>query len=190
MGEPLTAGVAVAGLTLLAVLLMMGGEALLSSYNATVLRKRGAVEPSGDVLATMSWAYPLSFVAMGVEGALTGPAPGRVIVTGLAVLGLAKALKIWAIATLGWRWTYRVLVPPGAALVVAGPYRVVRHPNYIAVVGELVGVALTVGAPLTGVLGVAGFGWLLRQRIAVEDRALRPTAAASRRHDASGAGLS
>ena len=174
MGDPRTAAVAVAGLTLLAVLLMMAGEAVLSRYNAAVLLARGAVEPPGDVIATMQWAYPLSFVAMAVEGAFAGPASGSFIVAGLAVFGVAKALKIWAIATLGWRWTYRVLVPPGAPLVVAGPYRVLRHPNYVAVVGELAGVALTVGAPFTGVLGVVGFGWLLRRRIAVEDRALRP----------------
>jgi methyltransferase len=190
MGDPQSAGLAVAALTLLAVLLMMGGEALLSSYNAAVLRARGAVEPADDVIATMQWAYPLAFVAMAVEGALTGPPPGPVVVAGLAVFGLAKALKIWAIATLGWRWTFRVLVPPGAPLVAAGPYRVMRHPNYLAVVGELVGVALTVGAPLTGVLGVLGFGALLRRRIAVEDRALRPTAATAPGRDRSTARLS
>jgi isoprenylcysteine carboxyl methyltransferase (ICMT) family protein YpbQ len=48
----------------------------------------------------------------------------------------------------------------------------INHPNYVAVIGELVGVAATVWAPVTGVLITIGFGWLLRARIRVEDRAL------------------
>jgi methyltransferase len=63
-------------------------------------------------------------------------------------------------------------VPPGAALVVGGPYRLMRHPNYLAVVGEIVGAAMIVAAPVTGAIAAVGFGWLLRRRIAVEDRAL------------------
>jgi isoprenylcysteine carboxyl methyltransferase (ICMT) family protein YpbQ len=47
-----------------------------------------------------------------------------------------------------------------------------RHPNYLAVVGEIAGVALTVWAPITGAAALVGFGWLLWQRMAVEDRAL------------------
>jgi methyltransferase len=163
---------AIAGLVVLAVLLVMAGEAALSAHNERVLRARGAIEPQGDVFATMQWAYPASFVAMGIEGALTGPAPANVLAAGLATFGLAKALKIWAISSLGVRWTFRVLVLPEAPLVTTGPYAVLRHPNYVAVVGELAGVALAVWAPITGTLAVIGFGTLMRQRIRVEDRAL------------------
>jgi methyltransferase len=85
---------------------------------------------------------------------------------------MAKALKFWAIATLGPRWTFRVLVPPGAPLVTGGPYAWVRHPNYLAVIGEFVSFAILVGAPLTGLGSVIGFGALLRRRIRVEERAL------------------
>jgi hypothetical protein len=51
-------------LTLVAVLLIMGGEALLSAYNERGLRARGAVEPPDDVYPIMQWAYPVAFVAM------------------------------------------------------------------------------------------------------------------------------
>ncbi len=103
---------------------------------------------------------------------LAGPAPMAVLFAGLVVFGVAKALKAWAISSLGWRWTFRVLVPPGDPLVVRGPYRLLRHPNYVAVCGEIIGVALTVSAPITGAAALIGFGWLLLRRIAVEDRAL------------------
>lgn len=163
---------AVALLTLGAVLLIMAGEAVLSAFNERLLRARGAVEPPGDVFPTMRWAYPLSFLAMGLEGALFGPAPPPAIAFGLAIFGVAKALKLWAISSLGIRWTFRVLVLPDQPLVASGPYRWMRHPNYLAVLGELAGVAVTVGAPLTGLVGVIGFGALMRARIRVEDRAL------------------
>lgn len=158
--------------TLAAVVAVMGGEAVLSAFNASLLRARGAVEPPDDVYRTMQWAYPAAFVAMALEGALTGPSPQSALALGLGVFGLAKGLKAWAIATLGTRWSFRVLVPPGEPPIAAGPYRWLNHPNYVAVGGEIAGVALIVGAPITGVLACTGFGWLMRRRIAIEDRAL------------------
>ena len=164
--------VAIAIITVLAVLLIMAGEAVLSSFNEKLLRARGAIEPQDDVINMMRWAYPSAFVVMGIEGALTGPAPRDVLMSGLALFGLAKALKIWAMSSLGPKWSYRVLVVPGEPLVKTGPYQFLSHPNYLAVVGELVSVALMVWAPITGVLSTIGFGWLMIQRMKIEDRAL------------------
>lgn len=163
---------AIAVLTVVAALLMMGGELVLSLFNERQLRAKGAIEPPGDVIGTMRWAYPVSFIAMAVEGALMGPSPALVMLGGLALFGFAKALKVWAISSLGSRWSYRVLILPGAPLVTSGPYRFMAHPNYLAVVGELVSVAMIVGAPITGVLATSAFGLLMRARIRVEDRAL------------------
>lgn len=164
--------VAIAGVTILASLLIMGGEAILSSFNERQLRARGAIEPEGDVIDAMRLAYPGAFLAMGIEGALTGPAPVNILMGGLALFGVAKALKVWAISSLAGRWSYKVLILPGAPLVTAGPYQFISHPNYLAVVGEIVSVALIVWAPITGTLATIGFGWLMIQRMKVEDRAL------------------
>ena len=87
-------------------------------------------------------------------------------------LSARRRSRYWAIATLGDRWTFRVLVPPGSSRTLGGPYRVLRHPNYIGVAGELVGFALLAGAPIAGALACAGFGALLFARIRVEERAL------------------
>jgi methyltransferase len=164
--------IAIAGVTTVAVLLIMAGEAALSAFNERRLRAQGAVEPAGDVINTMRWAYPLSFITMGIEGALTGPAPRELVMYGLALLGLAKALKLWAISSLGSRWSFRVLVLPGAPLVSAGPYRFLAHPNYVAVAGEIASVAMIVWAPIAGVLATFGFGALMVKRIRIEDIAL------------------
>jgi len=131
------------------------------------------VEPPDPVYPTMRWAYPAVFVAMAAEGALSGTVPRSVVVAGISVFAVAKFIKIWAISTLGERWTYKVLVLPGAPLIAEGPYRFVRHPNYVGVIGELVGMALIVGARVTGPLGLVFFSWLLVRRIRAEDQALR-----------------
>ena len=164
--------IAIAAITTLAALLIMAGEAVLSSFNERQLRARGAIEPAEDVIGSMQWAYPGAFIVMGIEGALTGPAPRDVLLAGLALFGVAKALKVWAISSLGSRWTYRVLVLPGEPLVTSGPYRFIPHPNYLAVAGEIISVAMIVWAPFTGVLAAIGFGRLMVARIRVEDRAL------------------
>jgi len=65
-----------------------------------------------------------------------------------------------------------VFVVPGAPLVRSGPYRWMRHPNYIGVIGELVGFALLVEARVTGPVAVLVFSELLRRRIRAEEQAL------------------
>jgi methyltransferase len=161
---------------LILVLLLMLAELRLSRANERALRGAGAVEPPQEVYDHMRWAYPGAFAAMAVEGAIRGLEPGMVTAAGAAVFVVAKLLKGWAIASLGPRWTYRVLVLPGVPLVTHGPYRFMRHPNYVGVAGELVGMALLVGAVVTGPLSIVGFGALLRRRIRVEERALSTAA--------------
>ena len=91
----------------------------------------------------------------------------------LALLVASHALRWWCIASLGRQWCTRIVVVPGLSAVTAGPYRFLRHPNYVAVVLE--GIAL----PLVHTAWVTAGGFtvanaaLLRVRIAAEERALR-----------------
>jgi methyltransferase len=149
------------------------GETAISRRHARALGARGAVEPPGDVHRWMQVAYPASFLAMIGEGLWRGlPAP-PVWWAGLIVFLLSKALKVWAIGALGPLWSFRVLVLPGQRLVSRGPYRVLRHPNYVAVAGELVSVALMFGAVVAGPVAAGAFGALLWRRIRVEEAAMR-----------------
>jgi methyltransferase len=90
-----------------------------------------------------------------------------------ALLAAAAALRVWAIATLGERWTTRIVCLPGAPRVVAGPYRFLRHPNYLAVVVEMAALPLLHGAWLTAVAFSAANAVLLAVRIPAEEAALR-----------------
>ena len=159
-------------LVTVSVLLLMLVELQLSTYNERQLREHGAVEPRDDVFTWMRIAYPGVFVAMGVEAAIRGTWSRDWLLFGLLLFGWAKALKFWAIAHLGVLWTFKVLVVPGTRLVTSGPYRYLRHPNYVAVIGEIGSIAVALQTPITGALGAAGFGWLLARRVRVEELAL------------------
>jgi len=165
---------------LFAVALLIAGpmvaEAIRAARNEAAQRARGGIEPPGDVFTIMRIAYPATFLALLVEGflrgGLRGAPPAGWIVGGLACFAAAKALKWWAILSLGPFWTFRVIVVPGASLVRHGPYRLLRHPNYVGVVLELTGAAMMTGAAVCGPLGIVLFSVLLQRRIAVENRAL------------------
>jgi methyltransferase len=123
----------------------------------------------------MQVLYPGAFVAMLAAYTLDASNASALKgweAAGLVVFMLAKLLKYWAMATLGVRWTFRVLVPPGSTAVAAGPYRLIRHPNYVAVMGELVGVAMIARTPIVGGVMILLFGALILLRIRVEERAL------------------
>lgn len=154
------------------IFVLMGIEAAIAARHARALRALGAVEPAGDVYRTMQVAYPAAFLAMVAEGLWRGARPDEIASAGAWVFIAAKALKYWAIATLGQRWTFRVLVPPGSQRTVRGPYRWISHPNYVAVALELLGVALAMHALFTGPIAVAGFGYLMLRRIRIEENAL------------------
>lgn len=147
-------------------------EARRARRNERTQMTRGGIEPPDDVHGVMRWAYPAAFAVMIGEGAMRGAPPASVFVVGAGVFAFAKALKWWAIVSLGSCWTFRVVVVPGAPLVRRGPYRLLRHPNYLGVLGELAGAALMTGAMVSGPIAILGFGGLMLKRIGVEERAL------------------
>jgi methyltransferase len=155
------------------VLVPMLVEARRAARNERAQRAQGGIEPRHDVYPFMQVAYPGVFLAMLAEGLFRPPPPLTVVAAGAVIFLIGKALKWWAIVTLGQFWTFRVIVVPGSQLVTAGPYRYVRHPNYVGVLGELAGAALVAGAVVAGPLGTALFAALMGVRIQVENRAIR-----------------
>jgi methyltransferase len=166
---------------------LMLAEMSLSTQHERALRARGAMAPPGDPYVALAVLYPAAFVAMGLEGAwreyraASAPAPivpDNVIqpawfLSGVVLFVASKALKYWAIRSLGDRWSFRVLIEPGVPLVTTGPYRYVTHPNYVAVVGELVGAAMMDGARVMGPVMTIAFGLALAARVRFENRVLR-----------------
>ena len=166
--------------TLGVVLGFMIAESRVSHAHVQRLRAAGAVEPPGDVYLALAVLYPAAFFLMGVEGLWRAasaaiplrPAGPSWAAAGVLLFVASKALKYWAIRSLGERWSFRVLVLPGQPLVQTGPYRYVAHPNYIAVIGELVATAMMVEARALGPIMTAVFGLALWARVRFEDRVL------------------
>ena len=148
-------------------------ELLVSTRNARRALARGGVELGRGHYPAMVLFHALFLLACAVEPWLLPRAwPRALTLTCAALVLAAQALRWWAVATLGPRWSTRIVVLPGAPPVVGGPYRWLRHPNYLAVVIELLALPLALGAPWTAVLGSIAYAVLLAGRIPAEERAL------------------
>ena len=91
----------------------------------------------------------------------------------LALLVASHALRWWCISSLGRQWCTRIVVVPGRSAVTSGPYRFLRHPNYLAVVLEGIALPLVHTAWVTAAVFTVLNAALLRVRIAAEEQALR-----------------
>jgi methyltransferase len=149
-------------------------ELWLSQRNARWARERGAVEYGAGHLVWMKLLHTCFFVGCIAEVWLVSrPFVPALAAVCLVVAAAAQALRYWTIHTLGRRWNVAVLVLPGVPAVAGGPFRFMRHPNYLAVIAEGLAVPLLHSAFLTaGVFSLLNAA-LLAVRIGVEERALR-----------------
>jgi len=172
------------GVLLGVVLVQRIAELRLARRNEARARERGAQEFGAG-------HYPVFFLLHGAwllmwvtEALRRGPelAPAWPLWLGLFVA--AEVLRYWAIGSLGPYWNTRILVVPGVAPVARGPYRFLRHPNYVAVVLELAALPLVFGAWHTAlVVGLANLVLLVGVRIPTEMRALQWAGSVAPRHE-------
>jgi methyltransferase len=150
------------------------GELILAARNTRRLLARGGVEHGQAhypiiVGLHAAWLAGLWWLAWDRPAQLGW----------LAVFAVLQLLRVWVIASLGDRWTTRIITLPGAPVVTRGPYRFLPHPNYVVVVAEI--------AVLPLVFGLTGYalaftllnGSALWIRIRAEEAALREAAAAT-----------
>ncbi len=150
-----------------------GIELAVSRRNAARALARGGIEVGERHFAAMRLLHGIFLVACAAEVVwLRRPFIPALGVPMLVLVLAAQALRWWAVATLGSRWNVRVIVVPGEPAIATGPYRWLRHPNYLAVVVEGFALPLVHGAWLTAVVFSALDAWLLAIRIRAEERAL------------------
>ena len=155
------------GTLLLAFLtLQRVSELVIASSNTAALLRDGAHEHGAGhypvmVLLHATWLATLWFFGWNHSASLPF----------VAAFVLLQGARLWVLLTLGKRWTTRIIVAPNVAPITSGPYRLVRHPNYVVVVLEIPCVSLAMGllwhAALFGALNIAMLWW----RIRTEDRA-------------------
>ena len=142
-------------------------ELLIARRNTVALLARGAHEVGAThypliVLVHAAWLASLWLFA-----------PGRPIIWPLiALFALLQVGRLWVLATLGARWTTRIIVVPGEKLVATGPYRFVNHPNYLVVIGEIAVLPLVFGLWQVALIFSALNAAALAVRIRAENHAL------------------
>ena len=144
------------------------GELAYARRNESRLLARGAVESGARhyplfILLHGAWLLAV-FLLIPADRVPSWPL--------LALFLLLQAARVWVVATLGPYWTTRVLSLPGAPLVRRGPYRWVRHPNYLIVAAEIAVLPLAFDDWAIAIAFSLANALLLRHRIGVEERAL------------------
>ncbi len=149
-------------------------ELVVSRRNAAWSLAQGGRETGQSHFPAMVVLHTGLLVGMLVEAWVRRPeVPAALAWSMLGLAVASQALRWWCIATLGRRWNTRVIVVPGLPPVTSGPYRFMRHPNYVAVVVEGVALPLIHEAWITAVVFTVLNAALLRVRIRVEEQALR-----------------
>jgi methyltransferase len=145
-------------------------ELAWSARNTVRLRRLGAVEADAG-------GYPYFFALHAgwlLSLALLVPPAARANWPLLALFAFLQPLRLWVIASLGRYWSTRVLTLPGAPLIRTGPYRRIRHPNYLIVAAEIAVLPLAFGAfAIAAVFSCLNL-ILITRRIAIEDAILAP----------------
>lgn len=145
-------------------------EVAWSRHNTLKLRALGAKESGAGhypliVLLHTAWLGTIALVL---------PTPTDIAIAPLGLFILLQACRVWVLASLGPYFTTRIITVPGAPLVRRGPYRVLRHPNYLVVVGEILLLPLVFGELAVAVVFSILNALLLYWRTRVEDAVLAP----------------
>lgn len=149
-------------------------ELVLARENTRRLVALGAIEHGRShypliVAVHASWLVSLWWLA-----------PGRPIQWSLLILfALLQFGRLWVIRTLGSRWTTRIIILPGAPLITGGPFRLVSHPNYLIVIGEIAVLPLVFGLWELALLFSALNAVVLTIRVREENRALAQSSRAA-----------
>jgi methyltransferase len=144
------------------------GELVLARRNTRRLLAQGAREAAPEhypLIVIMHAAWLAGLWWLGWDRPIQWP--------WLAVFLVLQGLRVWVLATLGPRWTTRIIIVPGAPLVARGPYRLLRHPNYAVVVGEIAALPLAFGLPAYAAAFTLLNAVALTMRIRAENAALR-----------------
>jgi methyltransferase len=161
------------GVLLTVVVLQRLGELRLSARNARRVLARGGREYGAGHFPLLVVLHAIFPLALAGEVLALGARPGRLWPLWLGLWIGAQVLRYAAVRALGERWNVRIYVIPGVARVRSGVYRFMRHPNYLAVVIELLAAPMIFGAWRTALAASALNAIALTVRIRAEEDALR-----------------
>jgi methyltransferase len=158
---------------LIAVAFLRGVELVISRRHQRRLEAQGISRANEPHFQWMVLLHAAVLAGAALEVLLLNRPliPVLAIVMGTLV-ALANALRWWVIYTLGTHWNVQVMDSVSLGVITTGPFRLVRHPNYVAVFIEMAALPLVHTAWITALVGSAGHAWVLSQRLAVEEAVL------------------
>jgi methyltransferase len=148
-------------------------ELLIARRNERWMLSRGAREYGHSFSKVLFTFHGLWFFSFILEASLSQRSPliGPVWIMGMLLL--MQSLRYWCILSLGYHWNTKIIVLPRAEIVRKGPYRWLRHPNYWVVRIEMALYPLLFGCFFTAIVFGAANLWILKKRIAEEEKALQ-----------------
>jgi methyltransferase len=159
--------VSFASIILALVTLQRLGELVLARHNTERLMARGAIEVGASHYRWIVMLHAAWLIALWIYGR-----NHPVNLIALAAYVALQGFRAWILATLGPRWTTRIIVLPGEPLIASGPYRFLTHPNYAVVIGEVALLPLALNLPLTALVFTVLNAAVLTIRIRIEARAI------------------
>ena len=156
-----------ASIILVLVTLQRLGELVIARANTRKLLGRGAIEVGANHYPLVVLVHAAWLIALWIWGR-----DQDVNLVALAAFAVLQGLRLWVLATLGSRWTTRIIVLPGEPLVASGPYRYLSHPNYAVVAGEIALLPLALHLPLLALVFTVLNAAVLVIRIRAEARGL------------------
>ena len=147
-------------------------ELRLAKKNEIIVRNEGAVEYDRDGYKYIVYLHIAFFISLLLEKFLLNRGFNSLSLPLFVIFIFAQLLRYWAITSLGKYWNTRILVVHDANLIVDGPYRYIRHPNYIAVITEIAVIPLIFSCYITCIIFSTLNLIALRRRISIEESAL------------------
>lgn len=148
-------------------------ELRLAARNRRILLQRGGQEFFPESYRTIIRMHVLFMLCLVVESYPWFIAFDRLTVSCLAGVLFLQFVRYWCVFSLKEYWNTRIILVPGDKVVRRGPYRFIRHPNYLVVTLEFILLPLLAGAPLTLVVFSIANLLVLRHRITLEEKVLR-----------------
>jgi methyltransferase len=148
-------------------------ELIIANRNEKWMRSQGAFEAGAvhyPIMVTMHIAF---FISLLVEVFVTNKPLSPLWIPLLSLFLIAQIARVWCLASLGTFWNTKIIILPGADVVKKGPYKFIRHPNYVIVATELLVLPLIFSAYFTAIVFSFLNIWMLSVRIPVEEKALK-----------------
>lgn len=148
-------------------------ELRIAKRNERQLKKNGAIEFGTEHYLWMILLHTGFFTVLIIEVITLDRELSTFWILWLTLFVIAQVGRMWVIQTLGKYWNTKIIVIPNSEVIVKGPYKYVKHPNYVIVATEIIVISLLFNAYITAVIFTLLNAWMMKIRIPLEEQALR-----------------